>query len=109
MSAVLAEFAKAAKASEKNRFLVVLDGAGWHLAKDLVVPEGIPLFHLPAHTPELSPAEHLWAPLREALANPFFSKRSEREEALAARCRDLSGQRAFIQSATQFHRWPKQW
>lgn len=109
MDAVLAEFAKAVGASAKKRFLVVLDGAGWHVAKDLVVPAGVHLFHLPAYTPELSPAEHLWPPVRETLANHFFSSLEELEEVLAARCRDLSGQRDFIQSATQFHWWPKQW
>ena len=109
MNAVLAEFAETVGASAKKRFLVVLDGAGWHVAKDLVVPEGVHLFHLPAYTPELSPAEHLRPPIREELANHFFSKLEDLEEVLAARCRDLSGQRDFIQSTTQFHWWPKQW
>jgi hypothetical protein len=90
MNAVLAEFAKAVGASEKKRFLVVLDQAGWHAAKDLVLPTGIHLFHLPAYTPELSPAEHLWPPIREQLANHFFSKLEDLEEVLAARCRHLS-------------------
>jgi transposase len=73
MGAVLKEFARAAGASKKRRILLVLDQAGWHVAKALKVPQGIHLFPLPAYTPELSPAEHLWPPIREELANRFFS------------------------------------
>jgi transposase len=109
MSAVLAEFAREVGASQKERVLLVLDQAGWHLAKDLKVPAGIHLFPLPAYTPELSPAEHLWPPVREGLANRFFSTLDELEEVLAARCRDLTAKRPFIQGTTRFHWWPKRW
>ena len=109
MNAVLAEFARAVGASKKHRVLLVLDQAGWHVAKALVLPPGIHLFHLPAYTPELSPAEHLWPPVREELANHFFSHLDELEEVLAARCRQLTQDPAFIQGATRFHWWPKQW
>ncbi len=44
--------------------ILVLDRAGWHLSKALQVPENITLLHLPAYSPELNPAEHLWAYLR---------------------------------------------
>lgn len=109
MGAVLAEFAQEVGASRKRRVLLVLDQAGWHVAKELAIPQGIHLFSLPPYTPELSPAEHLWPPIREELANRFFSHLDELEEVLAARCRNLSGQPAFIQGATCFHWWPKQW
>jgi transposase len=45
--------------------LMVLDGAGWHKAGDLVVPAQRRLEWLPARSPELNPAEHLWEELRE--------------------------------------------
>ena len=109
MNAVLAEFARTAGANKRNRVLLVLDQAGWHVAKDLVLPVGVHLFYLPAYTPELSPAEHLWPPVREDLANRFFSRLDELEEVLAARCRHISQDPAFIQGATRFHWWPKQW
>jgi transposase len=45
--------------------LMVLDGAGWHRAGDLVIPERMRLYPLPARSPELNPAEHVWEELRE--------------------------------------------
>lgn len=44
--------------------VLVLDQAGWHLSKDLQVPDNITLFHLPPYSPELNPVERLWAYLR---------------------------------------------
>jgi hypothetical protein len=40
--------------------LLVLDRAGWHVAGDLIVPVNWRLYPLPARSPELNPAEHLW-------------------------------------------------
>ena len=44
--------------------ILVLDRAGWHVAKALQVPENITLLHLPPYSPELNPVERLWAYLR---------------------------------------------
>lgn len=41
--------------------ILILDQAGWHIAKALQVPENITLLHLPAYSPELNPIERLWA------------------------------------------------
>ncbi len=71
---------------QRNRVLLVLDQAGWHVDKDLMLPTGIHLFH----SPELSPAEHLWPPVREELANHFFSHLDDLGKSLAARCRQLT-------------------
>ena len=45
--------------------LLVLDGAGWHTAKALTIPETICLLPLPPYSPELNPVEHLWDEVRE--------------------------------------------
>ncbi len=53
--------------------LMVLDGAGWHIAADLVVPANMRLLFLPPYSPELNPVEHLWDHLRENhFANRLF-------------------------------------
>jgi len=53
--------------------LLVLDGAGWHRAGELVVPTNMRLESLPARSPELNPAEHLWEEIREKwLRNQLF-------------------------------------
>ena len=44
--------------------LLIMDGAGWHQAKALEVPENITILKLPAYAPELNPMENVWAYLR---------------------------------------------
>jgi DDE superfamily endonuclease len=45
--------------------VVVLDGAGWHAAGGLVVPENLTLLPLPSYSPELNPVENVWQYLRQ--------------------------------------------
>ena len=45
--------------------VVVLDGAGWHAAGDLVVPENLTLLPLPSYAPELNPVENVREYLRQ--------------------------------------------
>jgi hypothetical protein len=44
--------------------ILVLDGAGWHGAHGLIVPENLSLLTLPPYAPELNPIENVWAYLR---------------------------------------------
>ena len=44
--------------------ILVLDRAGWHVAKALEVPANMTLLYLPPYSPELNPIERLWAYLR---------------------------------------------
>ena len=44
--------------------ILVLDGAGWHDAKALDVPDNITLLKLPPYSPELNPMENVWTYLR---------------------------------------------
>jgi len=41
--------------------VLVLDQAGWHVAKDLLVPENITLLYLPPYSPQLNGVERIWA------------------------------------------------
>lgn len=45
--------------------LMATDGATWHRAKLLVIPENIELFYLPPATPEMNPIEQIWKELRK--------------------------------------------
>jgi putative transposase len=45
--------------------ILVLDGAGWHTAKDLRWPDQVTPLPLPAYSPELHPQERVWAFLRQ--------------------------------------------
>lgn len=44
--------------------LLILDRAGWHVAKDLAVPDNITLVPLPPYSPELNSAENIWEFMR---------------------------------------------
>jgi transposase len=56
---------KVASRFAEDRILMVMDGAGWHKAKALVLPVNIHRIFLPPYSPELNPAEHVWDHMRE--------------------------------------------
>ena len=54
--------------------VLMLDGAGWHVAGNLVVPDNITLLPLPPRAPELNPVENVWQFLRDKwLSNRVFT------------------------------------
>ena len=55
----------AAERAADEHLVLVMDQAGWHRARDLVVPTGISLLFLPPYSPELNPVENLWHYLRD--------------------------------------------
>lgn len=58
--------------------LLIVDGAGWHCAKALDVPDNITLLKLPPYAPELNPMENVWAYLRaNKLAISVFDSYSD--------------------------------
>lgn len=53
--------------------ILVLDKAGWHISKALVVPANITIVPLPAKSPELNPVENIWQFMRDNwLSNRVF-------------------------------------
>lgn len=58
--------------------ILVLDQAGWHVAKALEVPHNLTLLHLPPYSPELNPVERVWGYMRSHyLSNRVFKDYSE--------------------------------
>lgn len=54
--------------------VLVLDNAGWHVARALQVPANITLLPLPPYSPELNPVERLWLWLRShQLSNRVYA------------------------------------
>jgi hypothetical protein len=102
----LQHFAQAVGASQQKQILLVLDRAGWHTSKALVIPEGLHLLFLPPYSPELQPAEHLWPLSNEPLVNRHFRNLAELEEVQAQRCVFLQDFPDLIRSHTSFHWWP---
>lgn len=48
----------------RDHAVLIMDQAGWHKAKKLVVPDNITILYLPPYSPELNTVERLWAYLR---------------------------------------------
>jgi len=63
MEVFLAELARAVSAG--THVALVLDGAGWHVSKQLVMPANLTLIPLPPYSPELNPVERVWEYLRD--------------------------------------------
>ena len=105
---ILADFAKSVGAGPTKRIVLQLDNAGWHAPENLTVPDGIRLVFQPAHSPELQPAEHLWAFVDEPLANRCFDTIESLDAAVGHRCVALTQQPDSIRDSTLFHWWPCQ-
>lgn len=102
----LAAFARDERIDADHRAVLVVDQAGWHLARDLRVPEGIDLVLLPAYSPELQPAERLRALVDEPVANRAFADLDALETVLVDRCRTLAADPQRLHAHTLFHWWP---
>ena len=102
MGAALAEFARWADPRGGKLLVVRVDNAGWHVAKRLEVPPNVALHRLPPCTPELQPAEPLWPPVREAVANQGFDDLAALERPPAERCCWLMGRPDVVRGAVGF-------
>jgi len=105
--ALLETFAREAEAGLSRIILLVLDNAGWHGPANLKIPDGIRLIHLPPYSPELQPAETLWALVDEPIINKHIATIEELDAKIASQCVALAEQREQIRTRTGFHWWPK--
>ena len=54
--------------------VLLLDQAGWHGSRDLIIPDNITLLPLPPRSPELNPVENVWQFMRDNwLSNRVFA------------------------------------
>ncbi len=83
--------------------LMVMDGAGWHKAKALSVPENMALIFLPPYSPELNPVEHIWENIREnGFRNKAFNSIEAVEDQLMQSLEALEKDPASVASMTGF-------
>lgn len=86
--------------------ILVPDGAGRHVASDLLVPEGIEPALLPPHSPEVQPAEHPWPMVSEPVANTCPAALDGLHEVVGERRRALADDLDRIRASARFHRRP---
>jgi len=60
--------------------LIVLDNGAFHKAKSLIIPENIALIFLPPYSPELNPAEKMWAILKRKFSGKLHNTLNEVSE-----------------------------
>ena len=56
---------KLSKTYPDDQILLVCDGASWHKAISLIIPDNIRLLFIPPATPEMNPIEQIWTWLRK--------------------------------------------
>ena len=85
------------RAGGRKVLVALVDNAGWHIARRLVV------HRLPSCTPERQPAEPLWPLVREALANKASPTLDGLRTPLEKRCEGLAENPATVKGAVGFH------
>ena len=52
--------------------IVIIDNAGFHSTKNIVIPDNIILINIPPYSPELNPSEKIWCFLKPKFKNKVF-------------------------------------
>lgn len=87
-----------------EKILMIMDGAGWHKSKKLVVPENIMIKILPPYSPELNPTENIWDEIREkGFYNRVFADINSLEEHLLCELQRLENSPEITHSIVS---WP---
>lgn len=108
MTVALAAFARDEGIGPGKRAVLAVDNAGWHTSGRLALPDGVHLAFLPPYSPELQPAERLWGPLDEVVANRTFPDIDSLQETLVTRCRELERRRPAFKARCRYHWWPRE-
>lgn len=82
---------KLSKEYPNDEILLVCDGASWHRANDLDIPDNIHIFFIPPGTPEMNPIEQIWKEIRKlAFRNEVFSSLAAVVDRLCSTIKNLS-------------------
>lgn len=73
---------------------MIMDRAGWHVSKTLVVPENITILLLPPYSPALNPVENLWHFIKSHhTSNRAYTGYNDLMDGVGAAWRSLTKQR----------------
>lgn len=88
MNIFLSEFAKTNK---DQKIVMVIDGAGWHQSKKLMIPNNIRIIIQPPYCPELNPIEKLWQYIKDnTIKNRIYKTLRELEKVVCKFVRTLT-------------------
>jgi transposase len=68
------------KENPKELKIIVLDNGRFQKAKRLIVHQNIVLVFLPPYSPELNPAEKMWAKYKREFSNKFYNSLEDVED-----------------------------
>ncbi|MCX8080360.1 MAG: transposase, partial [Bacteroidia bacterium] len=70
--------------------IMVLDNGAFHKAKSLRIPDNMALVFIPPYSPELNPAEKVWAFLKRNFTNRLFKNLEMVSEFISTEIKKLS-------------------
>jgi transposase len=70
--------------------IVILDNGAFHKANKLIIPENIILIFLPPYSPELNPAEKIWAKFKRDFSNRLFKSLDDLDQYLCTIVKTLT-------------------
>lgn len=106
MADALAAFAAHADPDGRKVLVVLVDSAGWHVAKRLAVPPNVVLHFLPPCTPELQPVAPFRPLVREAVADRSIGRLDRSRAILRSRLAYLARNPGTVQPIIRF-RWTR--
>ena len=75
----------------KTDSILIMDGAGWHKSKDLIIPRNIQIILLPPYCPELNPVERLWKYIKDnTIKNKVFETLKNLEDEVCEFVKNLT-------------------
>ena len=78
---------------------LIIDNAGWHTSKELLVPDNITLIPLPPYSPELNPMEQVWEWIKQNhLSNLTFNNYEDIVDKLSIAWNDFSNNVDLVKS-----------
>jgi len=90
---IFEEYLKALSRHRPDEFkIVIIDNAGFHSTKNIVIPDNIFLLNIPPYCPELNPCEQVWKYIKQKFKNQTFLKIEELKEWLHSTVRNMTHQ-----------------
>jgi transposase len=88
------------KHKPKELKIIVIDNAGFHSTKDIVLPTNIILMPIPPYSPELNPAEKVWQWMKDKVAMKLYDTLEILESKMDTLINELEGN--LIKSITGY-------